>query len=164
MAEARTFEIYKLMVEEVREAKRARRELSNTFMTLNVAGIGALGFLAREGEAAQLDPALFTLCALALATTCVIWSTSNGYYTLLLGAKYKTIYALEDDLGVHPIRDEYDHIMGKRRTMKWFTLERFMPGLFIVGYALFFAVQIGGLDVAALAGQAREIIARLLSR
>ncbi|MGE0740300.1 MAG: hypothetical protein AB7O98_03085 [Hyphomonadaceae bacterium] len=164
MAENRTFDIYRLMVEEVRETKRARRELSNVFMTLNLAGVGALGFLARGDEIGRLNPVLFSLCAIALALTCIIWRTSNSYYTLLLAAKYKTIYALEEELGAHPMRDEYDTLMGKRRTMKWFTLERAMPLMFIIGYALFFAVQVGALDLPALWMQARDGVANLLQR
>jgi len=141
-------EIYKLLVEDVRDARRARRELSNVFTTLNIAGMSALGFLA--STSGLPNPTLFTLCALALALTCVIWRTSNSYYTVLLAAKYKNIYAIEDDLGVHPIRDEWQSITGKRRTMKWWSLERAMPVLFIIGYAVFFAVQVGGWDVEAL--------------
>lgn len=145
---ATNLEIYKLLVEDVREARRARRELSNVFMTMNLAGIGALGFLATaEGLA---NPVLFTLCAVALALTCIIWRTSNSYYTVLLAAKYKGIYAVEDELGVHPIRDEWQTITGKRSALKWFSLERFMPLLFIVGYIVFVAVQVGGVDVAGL--------------
>lgn len=34
------FELYKLLVEEAREARRARRELSNIFTTINLAGAG----------------------------------------------------------------------------------------------------------------------------
>lgn len=163
MADAHTnLEVYKLMVEDVREARRARRDLSNVFMTLNIAGMGALGFLARADGLP--DPVLFALCALALATTCVIWRTSNSYYTVLLAAKYKVIYALEDDLGVNPIRNEWESITGKRRTMKWFSLERAMPLLFILAYLVFFAVQVGGLDVpaliAAIGDGARDILRR----
>lgn len=142
---ATNLEIYKLLVEDVRDARRARRELSNVFMTLNIAGISALGFLASANGLP--NPVLFTLCAIALALTCAIWRTSNAYYTVLLAAKYKNIYAIEDDLGVHPIRDEWQTITGKRRTMKWWSLERSMPILFILGYGLFFAVQVGGWDV-----------------
>lgn len=144
---ATNLEIYKLLVEDVREARRARRELSNVFMTLNIAGISALGFLASSNGLP--NPVLFTLCAIALALTCAIWRTSNSYYTVLLAAKYKNIYVIEDDLGVHPIRDEWQSITGKRRAMKWWSLERAMPVLFIIGYALFFAVHVGGWDVAA---------------
>jgi hypothetical protein len=144
---ATNLEIYKLLVEDVRDARRARRELSNVFMTLNIAGISALGFLAQEDGLP--NPVLFTLCAIALALTCAIWRTSNSYYTVLLAAKYKNIYAIEDDLGVHPIRDEWQSITGKRRAMKWWSLERAMPVLFIIGYALFFAVHVGGWDVEA---------------
>lgn len=157
-----TFELYRLLVEDVREARRARRELSNTFMTLNLAGIGALGFLAR-GENG-LDPALFAWCAFALALTCVIWRTSNSYYTELLGAKYKEIYALETKLGVSAIKDEWAAIQGKRQAMKWFSLERAMPVLFIIGYGVFFAVQAGGADLTALWQSVQGFLAGLLAR
>lgn len=141
---AANLEIYKLLVEDVRDARRARRELSNVFTTLNLAGIGALGFLSSpEG---MDNPVLFALCALALAFTCIIWRTSNSYYTALLAAKYKNIYAFEDALGVHPIRDEWEMITGKRRAVKWWSMERAMPLLFILGYAIFFAVHVGGVD------------------
>lgn len=155
MPDAQTnLEVYKLMVEDVREARRARRELSNVFMTLNIAGMSALGFLASNDGLP--DPVLFSLCALALATTCLIWRTSNSYYTILLAAKYKNIYALEDNLGIHPIRDEWQSITGKRRALKWFSLERAMPLLFVLAYLVFFAVQVGGLDVPALISTARD--------
>ncbi|MEZ5955734.1 MAG: hypothetical protein R3C27_00775 [Hyphomonadaceae bacterium] len=143
--QATNLEVYKLLVEDVREARRARRELSNVFMTLNIAGISALGFLA--SSSGLPNPVLFTLCTIALALTCAIWRTSNSYYTVLLAAKYKNIYAIEDDLGVHPIRDEWQTITGKRRVMKWWSLERAMPLLFIIGYVVFFAVHVGGWDL-----------------
>jgi len=157
-----TFEYFKLLVEEVRDARRARRELSNTFMTVNLAGIGALAFLARGGNG--LEPALFAWCAFALALICVIWRTSNSYYTVLLGAKYRELYALEQDLGFRALRDEYQSIHGKRALAKWFSLERAMPVLFVIGYAVFFAVQIGGENVAALWANAQTIFADLLAR
>jgi hypothetical protein len=141
---AANLEIYKLLVEDVREARRARRELSNIFMTLNIAGMSALGFLA--SASGLPNPVLFSLCAVALALTCVIWRTSNSYYTVLLAAKYRNIYAIEDDFSVHPIRNEWESITGKRRAVKWWSLERAMPVLFIIGYALFFAVHVGGWD------------------
>lgn len=163
MADAHiNLEVYKLMVEDVREARRARRDLSNVFMTLNIAGMGALGFLARADGLP--DPVLFSLCALALATTCVIWRTSNSYYTALLAAKYKNIYAIEDDLGVHPIRSEWAIITGKRRTLKWFSLERAMPVLFILAYIVFCAVHVGDVDVPELLATAWDAVADLLRR
>lgn len=157
-----TFEYFKLLVEEVRDAKRARRELSNTFMTVNLAGVGALAFLA--GGGGGLDPALFGWCAFALALICVIWRTSNSYYTVLLAAKYRELYALEHELGFRALHDEYESIQGKRALAKWFSLERAMPVLFILGYAVFFAVQIGGENVAALGAHVQTFFADLLAR
>lgn len=161
-----TFELYRLLVEDVREARRARRELSNVFMTLNLAGVGALGFLARESsrDVSSLDPTLFAWCAFALALTCVIWRTSNSYYTVLLSAKYKEIYELETKLGISAIKDEWNNIQGKRRAMKWFSLERAMPVLFIIGYAVFFAVQAGGDQVDLLWAQVQAWFGDLLGR
>jgi hypothetical protein len=156
------FEFYRLLVEEVREARRARRELSNMFLTLNTAGVGAMGFLA-QGDG-SLDPALMAVLAGALALTCIIWRTSNSYYTLLLAAKYRAIYALEGELGRHPIREEWEALQGKRRTMKWFSLERMMPVLFIVAYVLFVAIQTHAVDFAALEQQVRELFASLMAR
>ncbi|HRP12478.1 MAG TPA: hypothetical protein PLK37_15750 [Terricaulis sp.] len=157
-----TFEYFKLLVEEVRDAKRARRELSNTFMTVNLAGVGALAFLA--GGNSGLDPALFAWCAFALALICVIWRTSNSYYIVLLGAKYREVYALEQALGMSALRDEYGSIQSKRAIAKWFSLERAMPFLFMLGYAVFFAVQLGGDNVAALWANVQSFLSDLLTR
>ncbi len=157
------FEFYRLLVEEVREARRARRELSNMFLTLNTTGVGAMGFLA-QGDGKALDPALMAVLAAALALTCIIWRTSNSYYTLLLAAKYRAIYALESELGRHPIREEWEALQGKRRTMKWFSLERMMPVLFILAYLLFVLIQTHAVDFAALYEQARELFSSVMSR
>ncbi len=135
-----SFEIYKLLVEEVREARAARRELSNIFLTLNTAGFGALGLIARDNGA--LGPALAPMLAFALTLICVIWGTSNAYYTKVLKAKYKIITDYEDRIGEHPLRDE--HVaMGGTKTMRAFTLERAMPILFIIGYCGFLLLQYG---------------------
>lgn len=139
-----TFDLYKLLVEEAREARRARRELSNTFMTLNLAGVGALGFLARNQlPGADKNLTMFGLCAFALVLTCIIWGTSNSYYTNVLTAKYNAINALEDKLGARPFQDEWAALSKRGRALRWFTLERAMPMLFIIGYAIFFSVQSG---------------------
>lgn len=151
MADGVTFEVYKLLVEDVREARRARRELSNMFLTLNLAGIGALGLIAQENG--NLDPALFALLALALATTCVIWQTSMTYYTRVLKAKYEIIGRYEDDIGHTPLRDEYN-AMGPSKTMRSFTLERIMPFLFVFAYVAFFVVQTVGVETLVLNMQA----------
>lgn len=133
-----TLELYRLLVEEVRDARRARRELSNIFLTLNIAGVGGLGFIARDNGA--LNPALFAWCAVALVLICIIWGTSNRYYTRVLKAKYDVIGKYEERLGEHPLREEYI-ATGGVKAMRAFTLERAMPALFVVGYAAFLVVQ-----------------------
>ena len=138
-----TFDIYRLLVEEAREARRARRELSNTFLTLNLAGLGGLGLIAREQSA--LDPTLFGWGAAALGLTCVIWRTSNVYYNRALRAKYRIITRYEQDLGQTPLFEEYT-AMGGAKAMRAFTLERAMPYLFVLAYVVFYLVQAGLFD------------------
>jgi hypothetical protein len=138
-----TFELYRLLVEEAREARRARRELSNTFLTLNLAGLGGLGLIAREETG--LNPTLFGWGALALGLTCIIWRTSNVYYNRALRAKYKIITRYEQEMGKTPLLEEYT-AMGGTKTMRAFTLERAMPYLFIVAYIVFYLVQVDRLD------------------
>jgi len=133
-----TFEIYRLLVEEAREARRARRELSNIFLTLNLAGLGGLGLIAREESG--LNPTLFGWGAVALALTCLIWRTSNAYYNRALKAKYKIITRYEQDIGKTPLLEEYE-AMGGSKAMRAFTLERAMPYLFLLAYVMFYLVQ-----------------------
>jgi hypothetical protein len=149
MSDAHTsLEVYKLLVEEAREARKARRELSNIFLTLNLAGVGGLGLLAREQS--DLNPALFAWCALALVLTCIVWRTSNAYYNKALKTKYVIISRYEQDLGHAPLTEEYQ-AMGGAKIMRAFTLERAMPYLFVLGYLVFFIVQAGDLDAIAAA-------------
>lgn len=157
MADDRTFDIYRLLVEEARDARRARRELSNIFLTLNLAGLGGLGLLAREQSA--LDPTLFGWGALALGLTCMIWRTSNAYYNRALKAKYKIITRYEQDLGKTPLLEEYT-AMGGAKAMRAFTLERIMPYLFVVAYVVFYLVQAGLLDDLVLWLQQQAVWAR----
>jgi hypothetical protein len=113
------------------------------FLTLNLAGVGGLGLIAREQS--QLNPALFAWAAFALILTCIVWRTSNAYYNKALKTKYTIITRYEQDLGHTPLYEEYQS-MGGSKMMRAFTLERSMPYLFILGYLVFFVVQAGDVD------------------
>lgn len=149
---APTFELYKLLVEEVREARKARRDLANVFTTINVAGVGLLGTMTRPSEATAIlqnamlgvsrpdfAPVLFIVIALLL--TCLVWWTSNAYYTKILAAKYGIVYAIENEMGSSPMQAEWK-ALGNRTIFKFFSLERMMPVLFAIGYVVFFLYQL----------------------
>jgi hypothetical protein len=140
------FETYKLLVEEVRDARRARRELSNVFLTLNLAGMGALGFIAIDPG--KLKPELFVLCAAALILTCGVWYSCNRYYKVVVREKYKILKTYEDELQQWPLRDEYAKVKGTASYA--FRLEGMMPWLFALGYGLFVAVQTGGMSLESV--------------
>lgn len=157
MAEDHTFDIYRLLVEEARDSRRARRELSNIFLTLNLAGLGALGLIAREQGG--LNPTLFGWGAIALAMTCIIWRTSNAYYNRSLKTKYKIITRYEQEIGKTPLFEEYT-AMGGAKVMRAFTLERIMPYLFVLAYVVFYLVQVDRLDDVILWLQGRVVWSR----
>ena len=152
-----TFDLYRLLVEEARDARRARRELVNTFLTLNLAGLGALGLIARDGSG--FDPTLFGWAALALGLTCIIWRTSNAYYNRALKTKYKIITRYEQEMGKTPLFEEYT-AMGAGAVMRAFTLERIMPYLFVLAYIVFYLVQVDRLDDVILWLQGRVVWSR----
>jgi hypothetical protein len=154
------FDLYKLLVEEVREARKARRDLANVFTSINLAGVGALGFLAKPGNG--LAPVLIAWMAGALILTCIIWRTSNSYYSTMLKVKYDIIYEIEDKLGIDPLRREWRGL-PRKGPPKWFSLERAMPWLFVIGYGVFLAYRISLDDVIAAARQAQDGAASLIA-
>ena len=161
MADGNTFELYSLMVEEAREMRTARRDLSNYFLTLNLAGVGALGFLAQNGSKPHLDPALLLWCAVALVFVCLIWRASNAYYTHIITAQFEVINALENKLGQTPLQDQWKFLVQKRG-LRFFTLERAMPVLFVIGYIIFLFYQISWQDLVSTANHAWAPISQLI--
>jgi hypothetical protein len=143
MAGQYDFELYKLLVEEVREARKARRQIANLFITLNIAGSSALGFLVNESDT---PAALAAWMIVALVLTCFVWWISNAYYTRMLSVKYDVIYELEAGLGYDALQREWRGL-SRRGPMRWFGLEKLMPILFIVGYVVFLSYQTTSQDL-----------------
>lgn len=158
---APTFDLYKLLVEEVREARRARRDLANVFTTLNLAGVGALGFLA--GPDNGQSPALLVWAVVALILCCVVWRSSNAYYTVMLGSKYQIIYEIEKDLGIDALQREWRQL-PRHGFLRYFSLERAMPILFGLGYLVFVAYQVSWGEAAQLIGDAMRPLLTVLGR
>ena len=101
--------------------------------------------------------------AFALVLTCIIWRMSNSYYTRLLDVKFKILYEVEKHLGLDVIQREWTGVKTKW-PMKWFSLEKAMPFLFIIGYGLFLAYQISLQDVQTLIAAAIEPLQRMGAR
>lgn len=147
------FETYKLLVEEAREARRVRRDLSNTFLTINVVSAGGLGGgLGLElsgGDRLFVDATLFAPVTLALIIVNFIWIQSNRYYWEALRVKYAIISEYENQIGVNPLQEEYlrtQPLQNKRM----FTFERAMPWVFIATYVAFLCYQFSMDDVRAV--------------
>jgi hypothetical protein len=134
----RDMDLYKLLVEEVREIRRARRQTTNLFVTLNMGGVSALGFL--EGYHVELSVRLAGWLIFALIMICLVWRQSNTYFTRLLEVKFGIIYELEAELKINAIKREWD-ILSEKSPALFFRLELVMPFLFITGYLIFFIHQ-----------------------
>ena len=155
------FELYKLLVEEVREVRKARRDLANMFTTLNLGGVGALGFLAK-GDGV-FSPALLGFLAVALVLTCLIWRMSNSYYNRMLQVKYDIIYDCENAMGIDSLQREYAGL-SRRGPVKWFSVERAMPVLFIIGYGVLIAYTTSWAEVTGVVEGAIRPLRALIGR
>lgn len=104
MDEERKFELYKMMVEDLRDTRKARRDFANFMVTLNISGLGALVTISAAPSSTR---ATSSALLLALAAVCVVWRASNAYYTRLLAVKYKQAYFAEEALGIDMLRNEF---------------------------------------------------------
>jgi hypothetical protein len=156
MAGAHDFEIYTMLVEDARDTRRARRELTALFITLNTGGLGAIAIAG--------DPGRLAVYLIGLMVLCLLWSISNGYFITLLAVKYQALYRREEDLGISVLRDEWNAIVGRRPQFQFFSLERRLPNLFLLGYLIFLAFQVSWADIAALAQAAWAPAAQFFNR
>jgi hypothetical protein len=150
------FPMFRLLVEDARDTRGARRSLSTVFMSLNLAGLGAVGYLVDKAQslnpvdatrppigadaAPPLNLVLLGGVIVALILTCVIWHVSNVYYRRILKAKYEVIHDYEVRMGENPIEAEWKKLGGSK-ALRAFTLERAMPLAFIFGYVAFYLMQ-----------------------
>jgi hypothetical protein len=141
------FPMFRLLVEDARDTRGARRSLSTVFMSLNLAGLGAVGYLVDKAQspnladkAQPLNLVLLGGIIVALILTCVIWHVSNVYYRRILKAKYEIIHDYEVRMGENPIEAEWKKLGGSK-ALRAFTLERAMPLAFAIGYVAFYFMQ-----------------------
>lgn len=150
-------ELYRIMVEEVRDARGARRDASNQYLTTNIAGLLGLHALAGGGDSevtvgplamptAQAPIQLLFGYTFILILICLIWQTSNRYYAFLLRAKMRQLDKLEQQLTSQPLREEYMSF-GGTRSGRFFALERSLPLFFVIAYVMFLAYQVTWADL-----------------
>jgi hypothetical protein len=132
------FQFYTLLLGEAGSLRAARREANNFFMTLNVAGLGAIGFLMNEG----VDPGILVLLCGTMVIVSYIWWNSISHYAKLSGIKYDIIKNVEDQLPIQPTQEEWRRFTGGKRGQGSNRFEKSVPLLFAIGYAGFAALQV----------------------
>ena len=136
------FELYKLQVEDLREARRARRESSDQFLSINITTLLSMS-LASDRLPYQ---AFAAICAFLLMVT-LLWISSNRSHDGTLRAKTEVVWRLEEGLvdhaGARPLADEW-RILHSRYRIRWFSFDRAIPTLFAVGYVVVIARAVPG--------------------
>jgi hypothetical protein len=149
MDDALLFNFYRLLIEDAGALRGARRETNNFFMTLNVAGLGAIGFLMNEGA----DPGINVLLCGTMLIVSFIWWNSINHYARLCSIKYKIIKKVEDQLPFQPTQEEWAMFAKGKSGQGSNRFEKLVPVLFAIGYAGFALLQMQQLNlVGAVAG------------
>jgi hypothetical protein len=130
MSEDSDFRFYELLLAEARTLREARRSTNNFFMSVNVAGLGGLGFLLKEGMASGLMLGL----ALMMAFVCFLWRNSIGHYARLTSIKYKIIREFEARLPAQPIAEEWKAFTRGKPNQGASHIEKLVPTIFGLGY------------------------------
>jgi hypothetical protein len=130
MSDDSNFRFYELLLAEARTLREARRSTNNFFMSVNVAGLGGVGFLLKEGIAAPLIAGL----ALMMAFVCFLWMNSIGHYARLTSIKYKILREIEAKLPMQPIAEEWRQFTRGKPNQGASHIEKLVPLIFGLGY------------------------------
>jgi hypothetical protein len=151
MSEDSDFRFYELLLTEARTLREARRSTNNFFMSVNVAGLGGLGFLLKEGMPGGLMIGL----ALMMALICFLWRNSIGHYARLTSIKYKIIREFEARLAAQPIADEWKAFTRGKPNKGASHIEELVPTVFGLGYVALPALTLPWSSFAPLFEQVR---------
>jgi hypothetical protein len=130
MSDDSNFRFYELLLAEARTLREARRSTNNFFMSVNVAGLGGLGFLLKEAMAGPLIAGL----AMMMAFVCFLWTNSIGHYARLTSIKYKILREIEAKLPMQPIAEEWRQFTRGKPNQGASHIEKLVPLVFGLGY------------------------------
>lgn len=118
---------WQICVEMANSVSQRRDTMNNIFVTLNLAIIAAVSI--------TWDiKSLFIL--VAGIVICSIWILFIQNYKLLNAEKFNVINAIEKDLPVKPFNDEWKKLKNNKKYMDSTNLEKTLPIMFIVLYAI----------------------------
>ena len=158
------FEEYRLLIQTTEKLTDRRQLSAQVWVTLHTLLFAALGFLSKEVGASILSPAepaaaqaaggkwlfVFSVSPLVILGifSCVIWTKMLASYRSLIGWRFDQLMEIERSrelVGLHQIFNrEYEYFFGPsaREKIGFTDLERRLPTVLIIVYAIFFLVAI----------------------
>lgn len=157
MMEGKEFDLYKLWIEDVARLRSMRQQNTHFNTTLNLAGIGALGWLIvnRTADRQAALPDYFDLVlAIGMVFVNVSWLFTDSWFVSITKRKFVQLAELERDAKYNWVTRDAKHFDWRRvNPIGWlFGIDRVMPGLFGVAFVLFIFLKFNPTLLASLSG------------
>lgn len=120
-------EQWKICVEMANCNSERRISTNNVYISINAAIIAVISF--------ALDYKSILL-SVAGTIVCVLWLNSINSYKSLSGVKYKIINEIEKKLPISPYGHEWSLLCDNKKYKRFTNIERTLPWIFIVIFAL----------------------------
>lgn len=114
-------------VEMANSISQRRDTMNNLFVTLNLSILAAVAF------AWNIKSILLLVAGISI---CVLWLFFINNYRILNAGKFEIINRIEQQLPFTPFCSEWEILKGNKKYREGTLLERWLPGLFIVLYAV----------------------------
>jgi hypothetical protein len=156
---------YATYVEWAEKLIERRAEAHRFYVTLNLAIVGAIGFLFSEhfNAAEGAPPADWMAAALAFAGVMVSWNWRSvvASQRRIMAWKFDIVHRLEAQLPSQPYKDEWDVSQTARRKSSAGRFELRLPSLFMAFFALALILTLASavtLDAAILYDRLRGVL------
>lgn len=153
---------YAVYVEWAERLIERRAEAHRFYVTLNLAIVGAIGFLFSEHFDAATLPKEWMAVALAFAGLMVSgnWRSVIASQRKIMSWKFDIIHTLEAQLPSQPYKDEWDMSSEARRKAPASRFEQRLPSLFMLFFALTLILALAaafGFDLDGVADWVRSV-------
>jgi len=133
LTESLAVELHRTLLSHATANSEARRATNQFFLALHAAAFAALGYASQTPASPRLA-VVTTVLAGMMIFFCLVWLSALGYYKRLAAAKFAVIDEIETHLPIQPMRMEWEAMA--RRGLTVTDLERLVPLMFVIGFAI----------------------------
>jgi hypothetical protein len=145
MADNQALDFYRLWIDDIARLRQSRQAQTNFFVSVNLAGMGALGFLLSPDH--QMPTHFVFWICLAMLVVNLSWMATDAWFATITWRKILFARKLEENLEYQPLKEEGVAVNWRRRyrLFYWLGIERIMPVLFIIGFVGILLLQYSSL-------------------